>query len=185
MDEREISRLNMRFGKFFDPILLLTTITVICISVLAVLSISPRTFSKQEITDVLGAKDESTGPNLELIRGEHEYFTSENLQKISDTHFKYSTFINKRPSGKISKPILKIQGASDTKIQIAYTNSNTSKIFLVKGDGDTSYLLQKNSISYSPNINFQNQSEEIYLLVENAKPIFFKQYVEINFFLNQ
>ena len=181
MDQREISRLNMKFAKFLDPLIILTVVAIICTSVIAVFNLSPRAFSQKEALEILGV---DTEPKLELIHGGHKYITNENLQKISNNHFKYSTFIQERRSGKISKPIVKIQGTQDLKIQIVYTNSKTSKISLVSESDKTSYLIQENTYSYSPNININSQTEEMYLLVENTKPVFFKQYIEINFFLN-
>ena len=182
MDKREILRLNMKFGKFLDPFVLLTIVGVICISILAVFSLTARTFPEQESTSVLGV---DTEPKIKLIQGKHNYITDEKLQKISEDNFKYTAFIQKRPSGKVSKPILHVNTGDNLKADIIYTNSNTSKISLVNDRSKISYLMQENTHNYSPNIKLSSKEEIFYILIENQRPVLFKQYIEINFFLNR
>lgn len=183
MDKREILRLNMKFGKFLDPILLLTIVGLVCISILAVFNLTARTHSAQEATSVLGVDTEE--PRMKLIQGKHSYITDEKLERISESHFKYTAFIQKRPSGKISKPILHISQGNALKVQVAYTNSNTSKISLVNDKSKISYLVQNKVQSLSPDIKLGNTEDIFYLLVENENPVLFKQYLELNFFLNR
>ncbi len=186
MDRREISRINVKFGKFLDPFLILGILLILTISILAVDSLSPRTFSKEQMKNVLGIQEESI-VDFELIRGNHNYITSERLDEISKNYFKYTTVVVKPPEGRISKPIIKIRGIqkdTNVKIHLNYTNLNNSKISIFDKSQNTSYILQQNSQNYTQNINLTQNSDTLYLIIENSRPVFFNQYIEINFFLN-
>ena len=186
MDRREISRMNIKFGKFLDPFLILGILLILTVSILAVGSLSPRTFSKEQMANVLGIQ-EGDAVSFELIRGTHNYITSENLEELSKNHFKYTAVVNKPPEGRISKPILEIIGLQDAaqlKIHLNYTNLNNSKISIFDESRNTSYIIQKNSQNYSQNIDVNQNAGPFYLVIENSRPVFFNQYIEINFFLN-
>ncbi len=186
IDKRELSRINIKFGKFLDPFLILAILFILTTSILAVSSLSPRTFSKEQMANVLGIQEDSE-INFKLIRGSHNYITSENLEEISKNHFKYSTLVTKPPEGRISKPIIQIDNLykeKELKIRLNYTNLNNSKISIFDESQNTSYILQKNSQNYSQNINIDQNTKDLYLVVENSRPVFFNQYIEISFFLN-
>jgi len=186
MDRRELSRINIKFGKFFDPFLILAIISILTISVLSVRSLSPRTFSQEEVANVLGIQEHDE-VSFELIRGQHNYITSEKLEEVAQTHYKYTTLVIKPTEGRISKPIVKLEGLKTNailKAHLTYTNSNNSKISIFDESTNTSYILQKHSQNYSHNIEINEQSDTFYLVLENTKPIFFNQYIEIAFFLN-
>lgn len=184
MDQREISRIKIKFGKFLDPFIILTTVLIILLSILSVRSLTPRAFLQQESPNVLGVEESFEEGSLELVQGEHNYITSETLKKTTSNLFKYTTIVKPRELGIISKPIIKIENVESLKIQLAYTNSTNSKISLFDKNNNTSYILQNLNQTYSPNIEINEKSETIYLLVENSKSVFFNQYIEINFFLN-
>lgn len=178
--------MNVKFGKFLDPFLILGILLILTVSILAVGSLSPRTFSKEQMANVLGIQ-EGDNVNFELFRGNHNYITSENLEELSKNHFKYTTVVTKPPEGRISKPILKIIGLQEDanlKVHLNYTNLNNSKISIFDESQNTSYIIQKNSQNYSQSIDVNQSTGTFYLVVENSRPVFFNQYIEINFFLN-
>ncbi len=184
MDSRDLGRLNIKFGKFLDPVVIVLTIATIFVSIASVNNLSPRTFSKDEEKSVLGITTDNESKMLELVGGEHNYITSENLKEITPENFQYSTLVKKRSLGKYSKPILNTKGTKEIKVQLAYTNSNNSKISLVDEANGISYILQDKGVSYSPMITLNSNSKSIYLLVENSQNVHFNQYIEINFFVN-
>ena len=186
MDRREISRMNIKFGKFLDPFLILGILLILTISILAVGSLSPRTFSNEQMANVLGIQ-KGDAVEFELVRGNHNYITTENLEEISENHFKYTAIATKPPEGRISKPIIKIIGLQEDSIlktHLNYTNLNNSKISIFDESQNTSYIIQQNSHNYSQNIEVNQNTDTLYLVVENSRPVFFNQYIEINFFLN-
>ncbi len=186
IDKRELSRINIKFGKFFDPFLILAILFILTTSILAVNNLSPRTFSKEQMANVLGIQEDSE-INFTLIRGNHNYITSENLEERGKNHFKYTTLVTKPPEGRVSKPIIQIDGLyeeKELKILLNYTNLNNAKISIFDESQDTSYILQKDSQNYSQNININQNTNNLYLVIENVRPVFFNQYIEINFFLN-
>lgn len=185
MDKRDIERMNIKFGKFLDPFLMLAIIMIISISLLSVRSLSPRAFSQEEFNSVLGVQEKSKG-EVNFVQGEHRYITSEELKQINPTHFKYTTFVKKPPKGRISKPILELEkfGSETTlRIQLTYTNSNNSKISIFDEKNKTNYILQEGNRKYTQDIKLNN-SHTLHLAVENTKPVFFDQYIELNFLLN-
>ncbi len=186
MDQREISRINMKYGKFLDPFMVICLVLVFTFSILSVRSLTPRSFSYEQRTNVLGVQQEEGEFNFELIRGQHNYISNENLKEISPTHYKYSAFVKQAPKGRISKPIVKfeISEEADLKAQLIYTNATNSKISLFDERKNTNYILQQNTQNYSPNINIREKSNTYYLVIENEKPLYFDQYIEVSFFLN-
>ncbi len=186
MDIRELRRINLKFGKFLDPFLILAIIAILTFSILSITNLSPKSFSQGQKANVLGVQD-STEISFELIRGAHNYITSEKLRQITPTHLKYTTLLKKPPEGRISKPIIKIEGLQEDavlKAHLTYTNSTNSKISIFDKSRNTSYVLQDRLVNYSPNIKINSKTDTLYLMVENPKPILFNQYVEIAFFLN-
>ncbi len=154
MDKRDVERINIKFGKFLDPFLMLAIIMIVFVSLLSVKSLSPRTFSQEEFKSVLGVQDNSQG-EINFVQGEHRYIASEELQQINPTHFKYTTFVKKPPKGRISKPILELEKfTSDAtlRIQLTYTNSNNSKISIFDEKSKTNYILQEGSRKYTQDI---------------------------------
>ncbi len=184
MDTRDISRLNIKFGKFLDPFLLLGALIIVFTSIIAIKSLTPRTFTGEKMPSVLGVTEETEDEPFQLIGGNHNYITSEKLEEISSNHFKYTTVINKKDAGVISKPIIKIKDVKDFKAQLTYTNSTNSKVSLVDKTNNTSHLIKEKNNLYTPNIPLNDSSKEIFLLIEDDKSVFFKQYLEIHFFLN-
>ncbi len=186
MDRRELSRINVKFGKFLDPFLILLVIMILTTSVLSIQNLKPRTFSKEQFAHVLGVQEENN-VNLELISGDHRYITNESLKEINDTHYKYTAFVQKPPEGRISKPILKFKGINDEmelRTHLVYTNSNNSKISIFSESQNINYVLQEKKQNYTPNIQINSAKDTFYLVIENPTPIYFNQYIEVSFFLN-
>ena len=186
MDRREISRINVKFGKFFDPLIILLIFVILTVSVLSVRNLSPRTFSQEQRDAVLGVQ-ENGKVSFDLVRGNHNYITTENLEEITENHFKYTTLIKKPPQGRISKPVIKLEGLqeeTEIKIYLNYTNLNNSKISIFSESNNTSYILQQDRQNYSQKFVSNQKSDLLYLVLENSRPVFFNQYLEINFFLN-
>ena len=184
MDKRDISRLNLKFGKFVDPLLLLFTLAIILTSIISVKNLTPRTFAGKEMPDVLGVEDRLEIGEINLIEGDHNYISSEKLEKTAENQFKYTSLIKKRDAGTISKPIILIKNTEILKAKINYSNATTSKISLVDEGNNTSYIIKENNNLYTPEIPLNENSGEIYLMIEDTKSVFFNQYIEIDFFLN-
>ncbi len=186
MDKRKVSRINMKYGKFLDPFVVIGLVLILTFAVLSVRSLTPRTFSYDQRPSILGVQQQEGEFNFKLIRGEHNYISNENLKEISSTHFKYTAFVKQAPKGRISKPIVEfeISEEADLKAQLIYTNATNSKISLFDERKNTNYILQENTQNYSPNINIREKSNTYYLVIENEKPLYFDQYIEVSFFLN-
>jgi hypothetical protein len=188
MDKRDLLRAERKFGKFFDPLVILLIICTFSVSILSLRSLTPRTFSNDaKQKNVLGLEEGVDILKLEGIFGSHEYITSENFTQISPTHYKYTSLIKSTPAGRISKPVVKIlhlDKEESLKIQLAYTNSNTTKISIVDKENNTRYILKEKGLTHFQSIDKMNTSKILYLSLENEKPVFFNQYLEINFFVN-
>ncbi len=187
MDKRDIDRFNIKYGKFFDPLIILVIVVMIATPVLAVKNLSPRVLPEGEISDVLGVQDGEESVDFELIVGEHNYITSEKLNEISPSHFKYTALVKKPPQGRISKPIVEIQGLNKDavlKTELMNSSSHNSKISVYDSSGDTKYILQEKLNSYSQNIKVNKNTDTFYLVIENENPVLFNQYIELRFFLN-
>lgn len=174
----------MKYGKFLDPFVVIGLVLILSFTVLSVRSLTPRSFSYEQRASVLGVQEEEF--NIELVRGEHNYISNENLKKINPTHFKYTAFIKQPPQGRISKPIVDIATGDEAemKVQLIYTNASNSKVSIFDKHRNTNYILQKDTNKYSPNINVREKNNTYYLVIENEKPVYFNQYVEVAFFLN-
>ncbi len=181
MDKRKILRLDIKFGKFLDPILIVLLIFIFTITTLTVINLSPRDHSEKN-QKVLGVLSDTSPLNIKPVYGEHKYITEENLEQISPNQFKYTTFIKKNIKPRISKPIIQINNPKHTQIKAYLTHTNTanSKISIV--ESKTSYILKNQEKTYSQSIDIKEDQTIIYLLIENPYPILFNQYIEIQFF---
>jgi hypothetical protein len=184
MDRRRIERMNLKFGKFLDPVLMLAIILVFVVSLLSVRNLTPRTFSQEMKETILGITEPNKTIPIKLILGEHAYITQEILTTINDHYFKYTAFVKKPLKGRVSKPIIEIQNSESMKVQIQYINSNSSKIAIFQESKSTNHILQENNKVYMPEITFDQEKDTLYLSIENTKSVLFDQYVEIDFFLN-
>lgn len=184
MDKREILRFNLKFGKFFDPVIMLLIITILSVSILSFRNLSAQSLTQNET--VLGVQSENQ-PKIALIKGEHNHIHSEKLEQKSSNHFTYTCFVQKAPKGRISKPIFQLSNLEQEisfTAQVMYSNSRNSKISIFKEETNTTQILQKNGQQYTQNIEVDSNTEKLYLIVENERPVFFNQYVQIDFFLN-
>lgn len=187
MDKRDLGRFNIKYGKFFDPLVILMIAVMITTPVLAVKNLSPRVLPADEISDVLGVQESEESINFELIRGEHNYITSEKLKEISPNNFKYTTLVKKPPQGRISKPIIEIEGINKDavlKTELMNSNSHNSKISVYDNSSETNYILQEKLNTYSQNIKVNKNTDTFYIVIENENPVLFNQYIELRFFLN-
>jgi hypothetical protein len=185
MDKRKFLRFNLKFGKFIDPILLLGILIIFAISITSVLNLSPKTHLISNL-DILGVADSSAPITLKPIYGEHRYIRDENLEKISSSHFRYTTFVNKNMESRISKPIIRMaQSDEDVAliVHLVYTNARNSRISIV--ETQTNYIIKENGFKYAQKIMPENQVTTLYLVIDTEKTIFFDQYIEIDFFLEK
>ncbi len=185
MDKRKILRFNLKFGKFLDPILLLGILGIFAIAITSVFNLSPQTYSVSEL-DILGVADDSAPITLKPIYGDHQYIRDENLDQISSSHFRYTTFVNKNMQSRISKPIIRM-GQTDEDVglvvHLVYTNAKNTRISIV--ESQTNYIIKEDRLKYSQKIVPENQVTTLYLVIDTDKTIFFDQYIEIDFFLEK
>ena len=185
MEERQKARINLKFGKFADPFAIVLILAICTLSILSVSNLTPQTHSTRG-DRILGVTEESKD-YLQPIYGEHNYITEENLDRMSESHYKYSTFIKPNMKPRISKPILQINSKDNNyqklKSKTFYSNDSNSRVSLVDANNNTSYLILNNGQRYTQNLPLEKTGSKLYLAIENTQPVFFNQYIEIHFFL--
>lgn len=180
MDKREYKRLEMRGGKLLDPIMLIIIILILAITPLSFINLSPTTHEQTD-KNVLGVEARDTEINIQKIVGRHKYIFNENLKQISKDNYKYTTQIKRNSGGRLSKPIFNViayGGNKSLDIKLSYINSKTPKISIV--NQKTNYILQDSQQkTYKQKLLLEKGSNKLYLLIENARPVLFDQYLEI------
>ncbi len=168
-------------GHILEPIALGVLALLFIIPALTVQNLTPITKKLKEL-NVLGVTTQSD-LRVDLVGGKHEVFTSENLSKISDDHYAYSTNIAKTTSGSSSKPILEIvNSSSETKTLSFYgqtdvsTNSNIKIII-----DDIPYPIEDTQgQTYTQKIQFASgQKLIVWLYTENLNGVQFSESFEM------
>jgi len=182
MDERDKARIDLKFGKFTDPFVIVMILTLVFLSILAVTNLTPQTHPSRG-EKILGITEDSRN-HLELVEGKHNYIVEENLEQISKKHFKYTTFIKPNMQPRISKPILEINNDyKNMRSKVFYSNDSNFRVSLIDIENEVSYLMIDQKERYTQNIPIQDTGPTLYLAIENTQPVFFSQYIEIHFFL--
>lgn len=150
--------------QILEPFALGVLALIFILPIITVMNLTPLT---QKLSDlnVLGV---NTGENIsiDLVGGKHEIFSSEDIQKIEDDHYQYTTIINKRESDIYSKPILIIRNRNTIPQTISLsgsTETNTKSEISVKLDKDE-YILQ--------DYTGQTTTQDIHLLPSEEIPVF-------------
>lgn len=180
IDKREIKRLNIKIGKYLDPLALFLLFAVFILPALAVINLSPRAKS---VNNVLGAASKQE-LSVVLVGGTHDYLNSEKLSFPNEKMTTYQAAILKHEKGEYSKPILQVKNTfnAPTNIEISGgtqtpTGSPISLIF-----DNTEYTLQDESGSpQTINIKVKEQSTNImYLRFDSKTSIGFDENFELN-----
>lgn len=189
MKSRDLKLYTNRYGKFFEPLMVLTLLAVFTLPVISVLNISPRTKADPtpKQTDVLGIKAGFTGFEISKIGGQHNIIVSESLLSTSNTRFVYKANIQKRDRGNYSKPILKISNSGNEPLQLTFllkpTTSNSEIGILY---GDTNYVLKDKDGNIYHHTSTPPVGEQfIYLSVKAGSDVNFSEQVEISIAVNK
>lgn len=189
MDKRDIKRIQMKFGKFLDPFVIVVIIAVFSLSALSLVNLSPRTYTGFQ-KDVLGATTENSSFNvtIEKVGGKHNYISNEILNKISPTHYVYKAKVGSMGAGQYSKPIFRISAtglqSQNLDFELLYSDSSKTKISLMDKASNISYILKdSDGKTYKQSTKVPSQETEYYLVLENTSYIFFDQIVEIRIFI--
>ncbi len=135
-----------------EPIAIGILALLFIIPTITVMNLSPITKKIKDL-NVLGVNTDSS-VSVTLVGGKHDILTEENINKISDTSYEYSTKLAQRGADSYSKPILEIK-------------NNTSEIQKVSFYGQT--LVQTKS-----NINII-VDEAAYLLQDDKGQTYFRE----------
>lgn len=177
MPRLNTQKLKNVVGHILEPIALGVLALLFIIPALTVQNLTPITKKLKEL-NVLGATTQST-LSVDLVGGKHEVFTSENLSKVSDDNYTYSTTLNKRNADSYSKPILEFKnGSSETKEISFYGQTDTSTQSNIKIiANDTSYKIEDDQGQTFPQkIEIQpGQDIVVFLAVENLNGVQFSE----------
>lgn len=155
--------------------------------IITVMNLTPITRQLQRL-DVLGVttKDDLI---VRLIGGQHDIFTSENLNRIEDYEYSYSVRIGKRGADSYSKPILEIENNTEEEMIASFrgqTETNTnSDIYLIVDEEN--YILQE----YTGDTRIQEipiipgDRVIVFLGLENLSGVQFSEIFEITIEINQ
>ncbi len=165
------------FTQILEPFALGILALLFIIPIITVMNLTPLTKQLKKL-DVLGVTAQD-GVKVTLVEGKHEIFTSENLLKIDERHYTYSTILNKRSSDNYSKPIIEVENRNDVEMKLTFsgqTLSNTkSNIFLLVNE--KSYRLQDNKANtYTQTIILKPfEKTTIFLAIENLSGVQFSE----------
>jgi hypothetical protein len=165
------------FTQILEPFALGLLALFFILPIVTVMNLTPITRQIKKI-DILGVTTQDK-LIVRLVGGQHEIFTSENLNKIDETEYSYSARIGKRGADSYSKPILEIQNNTEEKKTLSFwgqTLSNTrSKIYLQ--EKELPYLLQDNNgETYTQEISvLPSERVIIFLALENISGVQFSE----------
>jgi len=182
MIQREIKRYLLKLEFVIQPILFFFLISIIVLSSLAFVNLTPKYSSINN--NVLGVEDKKEIGAV-LVGGTHNYINNESLTFTDKNNFEYSFTINNREAGEYSKPVIELvnKSSSDLKLRIdSYTqellNSDINMYYKDK------YLVLINSVGAisSPTVVVPAGSKDIaYISISNTNPIRYNQVITISF----
>jgi len=160
-----------------EPLALGVLALLFIIPTITVMNLSPITKKLQEL-NVLGANTQSTA-TVTLVGGKHEVFAEENLNKISDVIYDYSTKLNKRAADSYSKPIVEIKNNTDKTQKISFygqtLNQTQSNIRLIVDD-QTYKIQDDKGQTFPQEITILPSSKVVvFLSIENLTGIQFSE----------
>jgi hypothetical protein len=147
------------------------------IPAITVMNLSPITKKIKEL-NVLGVNTDSS-VSMTLVGGKHDILSEENLNKVSETSYEYSTKLAQRNADSYSKPIIEVKNNTPETQKLSFygqtlvqTKSNINIIV----DG-TSYLLQDDKgQTYFQEITLAPGTKPIvFLTIENLTGVQFSE----------
>jgi hypothetical protein len=162
-----------------EPIALGVLALLFIIPTITVMNLSPITKKLQEL-NVLGANTESS-VSITLVGGKHDVITEENLNKLSDISYEYSTQLAGNGTSSYSKPILEIKNNTAQVQKVSFygqtLNSIKSNIYLKLDDSQVSLKLQDDKgQTYLQEITIQPASKVVaFLSVESLSAVNFAE----------
>lgn len=170
------------FLQVLEPFALGILALLFIIPTITVMNLTPLTKELKKL-DVLGVTSQED-IKIDMVGGKHEIFSNENLSKIDNNRYTYSTNLNKRASDIYSKPILKIsnRGSADKKVVFfGQTLSNTrSDVFLMIGK-EKFRIQDGQGETYKQEITIKAGSEEtIFLSIENLSGVQFSEIFDMD-----
>jgi len=119
-----------------EPLALGVLALLFIIPTITVMNLSPITKKLQEL-NVLGTNTQSS-VSVTLVGGKHDIFAEENLNKVSDTKYDYTTKLSKRTADSYSKPIIEIKNNTTEAQKISFygqtQNQTLSNIRIIIDD---------------------------------------------------
>jgi len=160
-----------------EPIALGVLALLFIIPTITVMNLSPITKKLQEL-NVLGTNTQSS-LSVALIEGKHPILTEENLNKVSDTSYEYSTQIAGRNADSYSKPIIEIKNNTAVVQKISFygqtTTQTQSNIYLRTDSDETAKRIQDDKgQTYTQEITVNPSSKVVvFLSIENLSSVNF------------
>lgn len=177
MPNQKAQKFKKVLSLVIEPIALGMLALLFIIPTITVMNLSPITKKLQEL-NVLGANTQSN-VDITMVGGKHPILTEENLNKISDTSYEYSTLIAGRNADSYSKPIVEIKNNTDKAQKVSFygqtTNQTQSNIYLRTEGNKTARRLQDDKgQTYVQEISVDPSSKiVVFLSVENHNGINF------------
>jgi hypothetical protein len=162
-----------------EPIALGVLALLFIIPTITVMNLSPITKKLQEL-NVLGVNTQSA-VSVTLVGGKHDVITEENLNKITDTSYEYSTKLAGNGTSSYSKPIIEIKNNTDKVQKVSFygqtLNSIKSNIYLKLDDDNTNKKLQDDKgQTYTQEITINPSSKVVvFLSVESLANVNFSE----------
>lgn len=177
MPSQKAQKFKKILSLVIEPIALGVLALLFIIPTITVMNLSPITKKLKDL-NVLGANTQSS-ISITLVGGKHPILTEENLNKISDTSYEYSTLVAGRNADSYSKPIVEIKNNTDKAQKISFygqtANQTQSNIYLRTDEDDTAKKLQDDKgQTYVQEISVAPSSTiVVFLSVENQNGINF------------
>lgn len=182
MIQREIKRYLLKLDFIFQPILFFLFISIVVVSSLAFVNLTPKYGAIN--TNVLGVEDKKEVSAV-LVGGTHNYLNNESLIFTNNDYFEYSFNINNREAGEYSKPVLELVNKSSTDMRVkinSYSDQLLNNDIILHYKDNYLVLINTVGAISSPSITIPAESKEIvYLSINNALPIRYNQNVTITF----
>lgn len=175
MPNTKTQKIKHFLGHILEPIALGVLALLFIIPALTVQNLTPITKKLKDL-NVLGVSTQSS-VTIDLVGGKHEAFTSENLTKVDDNSYTYSTKLNKREADSYSKPILNIKNTTDKVQDLTFYGqtaiSTQSNIKLIIGS-DSYKIEDDQGRTYTQKLSIASgQSITVFLAIENLNGVQF------------
>lgn len=179
--KRELRRFSEKYGRTFEPFLVIAILVIFAIPILTVVNLTPETRA-QKSNNVLGVTDEGVLA-INSVGGTHDVVKDETVKNEDDGSKTYSATIKAHEAGRVSKPVFEVvnnTGDAKTIRALARTEDSANlKVGVIFND--TNYVLQDvNGEQFFHDFKLESgQKVTLYLTVESEKNMAFDEVVNL------